>query len=119
MTVVPTRVGDDRNVWAYSTGLYYSYGHPEILLFNLRRENLIKIINVIGARIKSGEKFESAKSYANVLEGYQCAFRAVDSSNYKEYVWVFLVVLRIVAISAVAVFLAGQSQAIPMGKRLR
>jgi len=35
MTVAP-RVGDDGALWAYSTGLYYSYGHPEIILFNLK-----------------------------------------------------------------------------------
>jgi hypothetical protein len=36
MTVAP-RAGEEGNIWAYSTGLYFSYGHPKVLLFNLKK----------------------------------------------------------------------------------
>jgi hypothetical protein len=85
MTVAP-RVGEDGDLWAYSTGLYYSYGHPEILLFNLERESLLKIINVIGQSVKSGKRFEAGPAYPDVLESYECSFRLVDPSHYGAYV---------------------------------
>jgi Domain of unknown function (DUF4262) len=85
MTVAP-RVGDDAALWAYSTGLYYSYGHPEIILFNLKADTLPQIINTIGQSVKTGKKFEPGPTYADVFDNYQCSFRAVDSSQYEAYV---------------------------------
>lgn len=60
MKVAP-RVGDEGHLWAYSTGLYYSYGHPEILMLNLRLDAMHAIINLIGASVKKGKKFEPGK----------------------------------------------------------
>jgi hypothetical protein len=84
MTVAP-RVGEDGDVWAYSTGLYYSYDHPEIILFNLEADALTRIINTIGRCVKTGKKFEPGPAYADIFDNYPCSFRAVDSSQYKAY----------------------------------
>ena len=85
MTVAP-RVGEDGDLWAYSTGLYYSYGHPEVILFNLRTDTLPRIINTIGDSVKTGKRFEPCPTYADVFAAYQWSFRAVDSCHYREYV---------------------------------
>ncbi len=33
MKVAP-RAGEEGKLWAYSTGLYYKFKHPEIIVFN-------------------------------------------------------------------------------------
>ena len=85
MTVAP-RAGEDGDLWAYSTGLYYSYGHPEIILFNLGLDTLKPIINTIGAGVKNGKKFEAGSRYRDVFDKYECSFRNVDPKHYEEYV---------------------------------
>jgi hypothetical protein len=69
MKVAP-RVGDEGHLWAYSTGLYYSYGHPEILMLNLQLDSMHEIINLIGASVKKGKTFEPGKPYADILERF-------------------------------------------------
>ena len=85
MTVAP-RVGEDGDLWAYSTGLYYSYRHPEVILFNLKRDALSGIINTIGDSVKTGKRFEPGPTYPDVFAACQCSFRAVDTCHYGEYV---------------------------------
>jgi len=44
--------------WSYSTGLYHSFQHPEIVVFGLEAENMQKIINNIGDAVKGGARFD-------------------------------------------------------------
>jgi hypothetical protein len=85
MKVAP-RVGDEERLWAYSTGLYYSYGHPEILMLNLQLDSMHEIINLIGASVKKGKTFEPGKPYADILERFNCSFQSVLPAYYEEYV---------------------------------
>jgi hypothetical protein len=85
MTVAP-RTGEEGDLFAYSTGLYYSFGHPEILLFNLELDAFTGVINTIGQRVKAGEKFEAGPAYSGVFNGYPCTFRPVATTHYAEYV---------------------------------
>ena len=83
---VALRAGEDGNVWAYSTGLYYTYQHPEILLFNLGNDTLIQIINQIGRRVRAGEKFEPGPQCPETFANCECAFRPVPSVHHREHV---------------------------------
>jgi hypothetical protein len=85
MKVVPNE-GQDGNFWAYSTGLYYSFQHPELLIFNQKLDVMQGIINDIGSKVQSGETFESGKTYAGILENYDCAFRTVSPAYYEAHV---------------------------------
>ena len=85
MTVAP-RVGEEGHLWAYSTGLYYTYGHPEVIVFNLDLQSLQRVVNTIGDRVKAGEKFEISKGYGEILEDRECQFRFVHESQYEEFI---------------------------------
>lgn len=85
MKVTP-RAGEGEDFWAYSTGLTYSYGHPEILIFNLRPEVMHHLINVVGNKVKSGQTYRPNETYTDLLEGYRCAFRPVLPVYYQQYV---------------------------------
>jgi hypothetical protein len=85
MTVAP-RLGEDGDLWAYSTGFFHSFGHPEIIVFNLDTDSLFSVINAVGNRIKAGEKFEPGKTYTEIVDDRECQFRWVNKSQYREYV---------------------------------
>jgi hypothetical protein len=85
MSVAP-RLGEEGDLWAYSTGLFYSYDHPEVIVFNLEINSLQNVVNSIGSRVKAGEKFEIGKSYTGIFDDRECQFRWVHKSQYKEYI---------------------------------
>ena len=85
VTTVAPRVGDEGDCFAYSTGLYFRFGQPEIVMFGLSLERMHKIINIIGNQMKIGVNFVPDQNYADLLEQYFCQFKIVDKSQYKEH----------------------------------
>jgi hypothetical protein len=85
VTKVAPVVGDDGGCFAYSTGLYFRFRQPEIVMFGLSLEVMHKIINVIGNEMKRGITFVPDQDYSDVLERYSCRFKFVDRSQYKAH----------------------------------
>jgi hypothetical protein len=71
--------------FSYSVGIYESFGHPELIVFGLSLETGHKLINVVGDAIKAGREFQHGTSSADLIEGYDCVFRAVPRHLYPEY----------------------------------
>jgi len=71
--------------WSFSTGLFHSYQHPEIVIFGLELDNMQKIVNTIGSAIRDGAKFESGNEYQDIFARCGCQFRTVDASRYQNY----------------------------------
>ena len=85
-SVIPL-VGDEGDEWSYSTGIFYHFQHPEIIIFNEASDLRHSMINAIGERIREGEKFEPDRSYADILGGgHYVRFRPVDVSHYADWV---------------------------------
>jgi len=85
VTMVAPSVGEDGHCFAYSTGLFYRFGQPEIIMFGLSLERMHRIINLIGNQMKHGIMFVPEQDYSDLLEKYSCRFRVVDKSHYKEH----------------------------------
>jgi hypothetical protein len=85
MSVAP-RVEEEGELWSYSTGLYYHYKHPEIIVFNEPTDLRLSMINAIGDRVKAGDKFEPGKGYSDIISNYAVQFRLVHSSRYWDWV---------------------------------
>jgi Domain of unknown function (DUF4262) len=85
VTNVFRREGQTGPDWSYSTGLFHTFRHPEIVIFGLELDNMQKIVNVIGSEIKGGGEFESGKEYQNIFASCGCQFRPVDASRYADY----------------------------------
>jgi len=86
MSVAPL-AGDEGDLWSYSTGLYYHFEHPEIIVLNEPTDLRLSMINAIGDRIKAGEKFEPGKGYSDIIGGnYDVQFRPVHASHYWDWV---------------------------------
>lgn len=85
MTVAP-RVDEEGSLFSYSTGLFHTYQHAEILLFNLPIETMRQIINEIGNQVKAGRKFEPGPLYEDIFASCSCVFRPVLEDHFSEYV---------------------------------
>lgn len=71
--------------FAYSIGLFKSFGQPEFIVFGLPLETLHRIINVIGELAEKGRKLQDGSTSPDVLEGYVVQFRQVAIPHYREY----------------------------------
>jgi hypothetical protein len=85
VTNVFRREGQTGPDWSYSTGLFHSYLHPEVVIFGLELDNMQKIVNNIGLRIKDEAKFEPGNEYQDIFARCGCRFRAVDAGHYENY----------------------------------
>jgi hypothetical protein len=71
--------------WAFSTGLFHSYQHAEIVIFGLPLDTMHKIINNIGDEVKKGDTFGPDKEYQEIFAKCVCRFREVKSRHFKDY----------------------------------
>jgi hypothetical protein len=85
LSVVP-RAADEGDAWSYSTGLFYHYQHPEIIIFNENSELRHSMINAIGERARKGEKFEPGRGYADIIGDFEVQFLPVHISQYANWV---------------------------------
>ena len=69
--------------FAYSVGMYRTFGHPEILIFGLPVELMHRLINDIGEHVRSGERYTAGQVTDDFLEGYDVTFRVVPTFQYK------------------------------------
>jgi len=85
MSVAPL-VGQKGDIWSYSSGLFYHFKHPEIIVLGQSIDLMRTMINVIGDRVRAGETFSPGRGFAGIIDNYDCQFRAVHSSQYWNYV---------------------------------
>lgn len=71
--------------FAYSVGLFRTFGHPEIILFGLDLELMHGLINNMGEDVRGGAKFEPGRRVDDVLEGYSVEFREVARRHHRDY----------------------------------
>ena len=88
MSVCPRKDSVDKQEWfSYSTGLLFSYNHPEIILCGLSSRTAHAIINEIGNAVASGRKYDLDKDYTDIFaDDVKCRFRRMHFSWYSEYV---------------------------------
>jgi hypothetical protein len=69
--------GEKRPDWAFSIGLFHSFGHPEVVITGLPVERCMSAVNVIGQAIRTGKQFETGQLYADIRQDpYKCVFRS-------------------------------------------
>jgi hypothetical protein len=79
--------GEDGPHWAFSIGLYHTFGHPEVIVLGLPVRTCQEIVNVIGKHVKEGTRYAADNDYAEILTGpFRCAFKRVCRNHYKNHV---------------------------------
>ncbi|HTX76176.1 MAG TPA: DUF4262 domain-containing protein [Terracidiphilus sp.] len=87
ITGVLAREQDKGPDFAYSIGLFHSFGHPEIILFGLPIDVCMRAVNVIGIDIRNGMRYQPLAVYGRILSApHSCCFREVDRKHYHEHV---------------------------------
>jgi hypothetical protein len=81
MSVVPLK-GEEGHGWSYSSGLFYHFKHPEIVVFNEPVDLRLSMINTIGDRVKAGEVFVPGRGYADIIESFDVQLRPMHPSHY-------------------------------------
>src|SRR5262245_13897008 len=85
-TVTNIREHDGNPGWAFTIGLFESYGHPEVIIFGMSAESRHSILNWIGENAKGGKAFTANQEHDWVLKGYNCWSREVTSVWFKDLV---------------------------------
>lgn len=71
--------------FCFSVGLYYTYGHPELLVMGLPLDVGHKALNSAGARIAHGEVFHARDRYTDLLENFSCSFVPISRDRHEDY----------------------------------
>jgi hypothetical protein len=79
---------EDEPTFAYTVGLQRLFKHPELILVGLPHETAGGILNLIGERIRAGERFDGGSIVEGVLQNdIALRLRAVTSREaYREHV---------------------------------
>jgi len=79
--------GEAEPAFAYTVGLYQSFGAPELIVFGLAQEVMHEMLNTCGERIKAGETLPVDEPFAGVLEDYAVKLRRVHApESFREHV---------------------------------
>jgi hypothetical protein len=71
--------------WAFSIGLWRSFGHPEFVVFGLPLELSGQVINALGQRARAGETFAAGADAVDLLAGVRCTFRRAQRRWYPPF----------------------------------
>src|SRR5688572_14122973 len=76
--------------FAYSIGLFETYGQAEIICFGLPEKLGHEIINDVADLMKSGETIKAYTNYDNIFKDSRAEFLSVDNRNIDDYFGVAL-----------------------------
>lgn len=78
---------DDEGVgYAFTIGLFKSYGHPELIIFGLPGKVAHQILGLAADAAKAGNPIDLAQPTDALLQGYACCFAEVPKRQYYEHV---------------------------------
>jgi hypothetical protein len=79
-------LGDEHGPeYCFSVGLYYTFGHAEILVMGLSHSNGHQIINLAASLIAKGRVFRPHERTDDLMEGFASSFVPISVAHYKEY----------------------------------
>jgi len=76
---------DDEADFAYTIGLYETYGKPEIIMIGQDQELLQIVLNNLAYDYKEGRTLTDNKLEDEILDDYKCMVVNVDKEHYEEF----------------------------------
>ena len=83
--VIHVMAEDELPPFAYTVGIQRASNAPELIVIGLKQPMAHFILNEYNRRIREGERFSDGQFASGFLEGFNCQFRTVGRSNYREY----------------------------------
>jgi hypothetical protein len=77
---------DEHAGYAFTVGLFKSYGHPELIIFGLPGKVAHQILAIAADAAKSGNPIDLTRPSDELLNDYSCCFGEVPRSQYYEHV---------------------------------
>jgi hypothetical protein len=71
--------------YAFTVGLYYTHGHPELFVMGLSHEVSHAILTTAANLIADGRAFRAGETGDGLIENRPCKFSPITLGNYKEY----------------------------------
>ena len=71
--------------FAYTIGLWKTFGHPEIISFGLTTKTLHKILNNAGEKVKEGNALKTDQDDIDIFETSPAQFITVDKNRISDY----------------------------------
>ena len=71
--------------YAFSIGLFVNYGHAELIVFGLERDDLAKVINSVRDHVIAGRKFAAGDVCDDLLVESRIGFVEVPLRLYDDY----------------------------------
>ena len=71
--------------FAYSVGLYKTFGHPELIVFGIDLRVMHLTINLVGQELRRGRHFSEGESVPDILNNSGTLFLKVARRHYQEY----------------------------------
>ena len=65
--------------WAWTLGLFERFEHPELAIFGMPLEDMHRVLNLLGLRVKRGLRLGDGARVAGIFQGYALALRQVDA----------------------------------------
>lgn len=83
-SVTNIREEDGAPGWAFTIGLFESFGHPEVTIFGMDQKGRHAILNWIGENVRKGTNFTDGREHDWVLKGHNCWSREVRKLWYRD-----------------------------------
>jgi hypothetical protein len=69
--------------WAYSIGLWHSFGSVEVCLLGVPQQQAMEIVNTVGAMVRDGLELTPDLRLSGIAEGREFALAPVHSTWYE------------------------------------
>ena len=84
-SVVMIKETDYSPAFAYTIGIWETYGKPEIIAFGLNTNSLHILVNQAADIFKAGNEIETKKNYDDFFDNNNVQFIEVDKDNISDY----------------------------------
>lgn len=71
--------------FAYSIGLFKSYGEAEVIVFGLPNDRMHALVNLVGEDAKNGRRWNPGESGDGFIDGYVCRFECFPKDAYRDF----------------------------------
>ncbi len=82
--VIHVLENEEGQKYSYTIGLAETFGHSEIAISGLPPDTCKMIFSEIVESIKSKTTFTEDIEYDNILDGYNCIFKIIDTKKFSE-----------------------------------
>ncbi|NYE28587.1 hypothetical protein HDE78_001543 [Rhodanobacter sp. K2T2] len=83
----------DQPPFSYTVGIQRTSSAPELVVIGLKQPIAHFVVNEYNRRVQSGEQFSHGQMAPGFVEGFDCQFREVHLSHYREYfgwdIWLY------------------------------